>query len=203
MLDSWNEQLTTSGSNLVYLRIRFLKELYPFAQHKCMQISSKQDSLSIEYDSTVGLKIYCHKDPLMAVDDIKRKYSQQIKQKTEEEIEKAQVLVGPHRDDIVFCLNEKEARAFASQGQQRTIVLSLKLSELELMKQSLEEEPLLLLDDVLAELDLSRQKYLFETITNGYQTIITTTDLDSFETAWLEEVDIIKIENGCVVNGKT
>lgn len=201
MLDSWNEQITIAGSNIIYLREKYLKEIFPFAKDKCYQISGESDLLNVSYECSLGFDFDCEKSELPSVEKIKLTYERQIEAKTEEEIIRGQVIVGPHRDDIGFCINDKDAKLFASQGQQRTIVLSVKLAELDLIKHSLREEPLLLLDDVLAELDISRQKFLFDSIGSENQTIITTTDLDSFKKEWLEGVDILKIDKGKIVDG--
>lgn len=199
MLDSWNEQIAIAGSNIIYLRQKYLKEIFPFAKDKCFQISGENDSLNINYESSLGLNFNTENPNLPAIEEVRMIYTKQIENRTEEEIIKAQVLLGPHRDDISFNLNGMSAKMFASQGQQRTIVLSLKLAELDLIKASLGEEPVLLLDDVLAELDVLRQKYLFDSISSENQTIITTTDLDSFENDWLEDVEILNIKKGKIV----
>ncbi|MFP3422412.1 DNA replication and repair protein RecF, partial [Bacillus sp. SIMBA_161] len=88
-------------------------------------------------------------------------------------------VVGPHRDEVAFRINETPARSYGSQGQQRTLVLALKLAELELIETVVGEPPLLLLDDVLAELDLDRQNQLLSAIEDRFQTLITTTHLNS------------------------
>ena len=93
-----------------------------------------------------------------------------------EEMRRGQSCVGPHRDDIIFYINNQEATKFASQGQQRTIVLALKLSELDIITDKTGDEPILLLDDVLAELDDLRQNYLLKSINANTQTIITSVD---------------------------
>lgn len=200
MLESWNVQIATSGSNIIYLRQKYLKEIYPFAQAKTMEISGERDDIRIVYDSSLYYSYDVAKEEIPSLENIKEKYDKLLENLMEKEIQKAQLLVGPHRDDVVFYINDKEAKAFASQGQQRTIVLSLKLSEFSLIKQVFDEEPVLLLDDVFAELDIQRQKYLFETIGNIDQTIVTTTDIDSFEQEWLKDVDIFKVRKGVIVN---
>jgi len=106
--------------------------------------------------------------------------------------------VGPHRDDIEFKINNIDAVKFASQGQQRTLVLSLKLGELDIIKQKTGFSPILLLDDVLAELDETRQNYLLKSIENDVQTIITSVDTLLFEEEFLKDVEIYSIENGSI-----
>jgi len=113
-----------------------------------------------------------------------------------EEIRRAQCLVGPHRDDISFFINGIDAKKFASQGQQRTIVLALKLAELEIIKEKNNDTPVLLLDDVLAELDETRQNYLLNGIEDDIQTIITCTDTKAFSKEFLNDLQIVEIENG-------
>ncbi len=105
-------------------------------------------------------------------------------------------LVGPHRDDIDFTINNTPARHYGSQGQQRTLVLALKLAELELIETVVGEPPLLLLDDVLAELDLNRQNQLLEAIKDRFQTLITTTHLGSFDAQWLTASQILHVNAG-------
>lgn len=201
MIESWNEQLALAGSNIVYLRKKFLKEIYPYAKTAVDNISGGKETLKIKYDNTLDMEYYCHGDELKPLDTIRKVFNAQIKAKQDEEISKSQVIVGPHRDDIKFFLEDKDATQFASQGQQRTVVLALKLAELELVKESLQDEPLLILDDVLAELDLTRQKYLFKSISSAGQTIITTTDVDSLDLQWLDDVDIYKVQEGMISHG--
>lgn len=119
-----------------------------------------------------------------------------------EEISRRQTLFGPHRDDITFFLNDKQATSFASQGQQRSLVLSMKLAELKLVADSLKEPPVLLLDDVLAELDLNRQSLLMSLIRNDMQTIITTTHISGFRPEWLEKAAFIYVKEGSLERQK-
>jgi DNA replication and repair protein RecF len=97
---------------------------------------------------------------------------------------------------VELLLNGAPARQYGSQGQQRTIVLALKLAELQLLDQVLEEPPLLLLDDVLAELDLKRQNQLLEAIHDRFQTLITTTHLGAFDAQWLHSAQILTVQAG-------
>ena len=100
---------------------------------------------------------------------------------------------------VSFFINNIEAKKFASQGQQRTIVLSLKLAELELIKEKIDDIPVLLLDDVLAELDNIRQNYLLNAIGSETQTIITSVDTLQFDEEYLKDVEIFKISDGTLV----
>jgi DNA replication and repair protein RecF len=115
-----------------------------------------------------------------------------------EEIARGQTLSGPHRDDIILLLNGRDATSFASQGQQRSLVLALKLSELELIKDHLLESPVLLLDDVLAELDLKRQSLLMSQIDDGMQTIVSTTHVSHFNAHWLNTAHFYEVKSGTI-----
>lgn len=110
-------------------------------------------------------------------------------------------LVGPHRDDLAFFINGKEASVYGSQGQQRTTALSLKLAEIELIAEEIGEYPLLLLDDVLSELDQHRQTQLIETFQSKVQTFITTTGLESVNISKLQDACIYNVREGQVTRG--
>ncbi len=105
--------------------------------------------------------------------------------------------VGPHRDDICFLSGELDIRKFGSQGQQRTTALSLKLAEIELVKQMIKDTPVLLLDDVLSELDKSRQNYLLDSI-HDIQTVVTCTGLDEFVNHRFSINKVFHIQDGTV-----
>ena len=108
-----------------------------------------------------------------------------------------QTSVGPHRDDLCFMIQEIDVRKYGSQGQQRSCALSLKLSEIELVKKSIKETPILILDDVLSELDSNRQNFLLNSI-HDIQTIITCTGLDEFVRNRFEINKIFKVVNGTI-----
>ena len=122
-------------------------------------------------------------------DTLKRNQFQEIKQRM--------TLTGPHRDDLNFVVNGTDIRKFGSQGQQRTAALSLKLSEIELVKKTVKDYPILLLDDVLSELDSKRQEHLLSEI-NHIQTLITCTGLDEFVSSKFQMDKIFKIVEGTV-----
>ncbi len=191
LLDVFNEQLSVTGSNIIYIRKKYLKEIEKIAQTKHRTIS-ETEQLKIRYDcGFLG-----ENDEIEEISLIKEKFDQTLADRRIEEIRRCQSCIGPHRDDIVFYINEQNASKFASQGQQRTIVLSLKLSELDMIKEKIGEAPILLLDDVLAELDDIRQNYLLKSINSDTQTIITSVDTILFEEEFLKDVKIYKIENG-------
>lgn len=192
LLEVYNEQLTILGSNIIYLRKKFLKEMEKIAQEKHSAIS-ESEKLTIDYDCNFLIK-----QEEFEIEQISEKFKNKLEERKKDEIIRGQTLVGPHRDDIIFYINNQEGTKFASQGQQRTIVLSLKLAELDVITQKTGEPPILLLDDVLAELDDVRQNYLLKTIDNNTQTIITSVDTLLFDEKFLEGVNIYKINNGTV-----
>ena len=186
LFDIYNEQLAISGANIIYLRKKFLKEIENIASKK-HQIISNSEILTLNYT--------CEKSE---IEEIAQYIKEELLKRRNEEIARHQACVGPHRDDIELKINGLDATKFASQGQQRTIVLSLKLSELEIIKDKTGYYPILLLDDVLAELDDLRQNYLLKSIDNNTQTIITSVDTLLFDKEFLKDVKIYNIENGCV-----
>ncbi len=198
LLDVWNTQLAVCGSNIIYLRLKFLAELQKIAQLKHSLIANNE-SLSIQYNSSVLGDLSVGSDIKYSVEEIAGYFQEKLLQRKEEEIIRSQSLVGPHRDDISYYINEIDSKKFASQGQQRTIVLSLKLAELELIKQKIQDTPVLLLDDVLAELDNVRQNFLLNAIGDDTQTIITSVDTVLYDEDYLKNVEIYKISDGAIV----
>jgi DNA replication and repair protein RecF len=192
LLDVWNEQLAITGSNIILLRLNFLKEILKYARLKHAFIS-KKENLSISYNSTIIDNVKVENVSEYSSSKIAEMFYEKLEQKKNEEIIRAQSVIGPHRDDVSFYIDEINSQTFASQGQQRTIVLSLKLAETELIKNKTGYNSILLLDDVLAELDDVRQTYLLNGIEEHHQTIITSVDTLHFDKKYLENVKIYKI----------
>ena len=187
LLDTYNLQMSSAAANIIYLRVKFLKELEKLAKLKHKTVSGEEE-LSFEYD--------CEIDSKLPLKDLSSVIYEKLCNIKNDEIRHAQCLFGPHRDDISFFINDVDAKKYASQGQQRTLVLALKLAELDIIKDKTGENPILLLDDVLAELDNIRQNYLLKTITDDTQTIITSVDTLAFDNEFLSDVDIVKISKG-------
>lgn len=198
LLEVFNTQLCVSGSNIIFLRLKFLKELQKIATEKHLQIAENEILTTIYNSSAIEDFDFCTQNIPM-VEEIAQKFEEKLNQRKLEEIVRAQSLVGPHRDDVSFFINGIEAKKFASQGQQRTIVLSLKLAELELIKEKISDTPVLLLDDVLAELDNVRQNFLLNAIGKNTQTIITSVDTLHFDEEYLKDVEIFKISEGKIL----
>ncbi|MDD3419300.1 MAG: DNA replication/repair protein RecF [Candidatus Gastranaerophilales bacterium] len=193
VLSVWDEQLVISGSNIVFLRLKYLNEIKETVTQK-HSIIAPDEKLDFNYVSTIFGET--NDFDAYSIDAIAAFYKEKMKDVRQEEIIRAKTLIGPHRDDIEFFINSKSATKYASQGQQRTIVLSLKLSEIDIIKQKIDDTPLLLLDDVLAELDKNRQNYLLTSIEDDIQTIITSTDAHGFEAEFLNDVKIFHVKQG-------
>lgn len=194
MLEVWNEQLAVTGSNIIFIRLNFLYELQKTAAEKHRQISDNE-ILRTEYNSSILGDISSDKKFEFNNEYILEKFKEKLEEKKSEEIIRAQSVAGPHRDDISYFINNTDSKKYASQGQQRTIVLALKLAELQLIKEKINTNAILLLDDVLAELDDLRQNFLLDAIGNDTQTIITSVDTLHFKKEYLENVEIFEIKN--------
>ncbi len=203
----WDIQLARVGARLVKARAAVLEKLLPQAEANLTRVSGLKERLSavylfrvkqrdVEEDGEEDANLRLAELLAMKEEDLAKRIYLNLKDRRAEEVVRKQTLTGPHRDDIVFAINDFAAHAFASQGQQRSLVLALKLAELKLVEEALSEPPLLLLDDVLAELDLSRQGMLMELVKADMQTLITTTHLDGFRPDWLVGAQITRVEAG-------
>ena len=192
-LEVLSEMLSELASKIVFHRLDFMKQLEALAIPIHDQLSLGREKFSVSYQATIPLE-----DGLTPA-QMKEIYIDQFKKNQTREADQATTLIGPHRDDLIFYLNEVPVQTYGSQGQQRSTVLSLKLAEIELMKLSTGEYPLLLLDDVLSELDDDRQTHLIKAIENKVQTFITTTSLDGIKQQFINEPIVIPIEKGTIL----
>lgn len=199
MLDVWNEQLAITGSNIIFIRLNFLHELQKIAMKKHQQIS-ETEQLRMFYNSSIIGDISSIEKFEFNNKYISDNFKKKLEEKKLEEIIRGQSIIGPHRDDISYFINNNEAKKYASQGQQRTIVLALKLAELELIKEKTQTNAILLLDDVLAELDDLRQNFLLDAIGNETQTIITSVDTLHFKEEYLDNVEIFEIKDNIIIS---
>jgi len=209
----WDAQLVAAGTRVIRRRSRGLQRLIPLARSWHQAISGDTEQLTITYQPNISTDMSIGETPLLKDDaessstasqldepnHIQQAFFEKIKSRAIAEYHQRTSLAGPHRDDIDFSINQTPARQYGSQGQQRTLVLALKLAELELIEAVIGEPPLLLLDDVLAELDLKRQNQLLETIEDRFQTLITTTHLGAFDAKWLKESQILTVHQGALL----
>lgn len=168
-LEVWDHHLVKTGARIMKARKDFIKRLDTIAAERHERLTNCEEKLKLEYDPSFKIE---EADEEKEVEDAFRR---SIKKNREKELMKGTTLTGPQRDDIDIILNGESTRIYASQGQQRTSVLSMKLAEIDIMKEETGEYPVLLLDDVLSELDDRRKEYLLDSI-DEIQTLITSTD---------------------------
>lgn len=180
-LSVWDMQLAEYGQRIIRRRSTFIEELRElvFKNHK--NISGNREELIMTYEPDVGAD----------------QFASELAAAREKDMKYCQTSVGPHRDDLLFQIGDADIRKFGSQGQQRTSALSLKLSEIELVKNIIHDTPVLLLDDVLSELDSNRQNYLLASI-HDIQTIITCTGLDEFVKNRFQIDRVFEVKSGHV-----
>ncbi|MGN0511026.1 MAG: DNA replication/repair protein RecF [Lachnospiraceae bacterium] len=162
-LDVWDFQMAQFGKKIVQAREAFIRKLNEIIQDIHRNLTGGRESLELIYEPSVTAETI----------------EQEIARNRERDLKLKLTTTGPHRDDFCVRVNGIDIRKFGSQGQQRTAALSLKMSEIYLVKEIMKDTPVLLLDDVLSELDNSRQNYLLNSI-HDVQTIITCTGLDEF-----------------------
>lgn len=181
MLDILDEQLIRYGSVLIRLRRTFVEELNQIICGIHDTLSGKKEKLILEYENHTDIECFADR----------------LKESREKDIRTKITNCGPHRDDISFMVNGIDIRKYGSQGQQRTAALSLKLSEIEIVRKNVKDTPVLLLDDVLSELDSGRQRYLLENI-HDIQTLITCTGIDDFVSNHFKIDRLFHVVNGTV-----
>ena len=179
-LDVYDQQLVTYGEKIIEARQGFIVDISRTASVIHNDISSGEN-LEIKYCGNVSANEFIHK----------------LKANREKDIYYKTTSVGIHKDDLLFNINGVNARDYGSQGQQRTVCLSLKLAEVNMVKEKTGYIPILLLDDVLSELDRSRQLYILKSI-DGVQTIITSTGVDDIKDC-VEQVKFFYVKNGVVI----
>ncbi|WP_297815024.1 DNA replication/repair protein RecF [uncultured Lactobacillus sp.] len=192
-LDVLSDQLAGIAAEIIYRRLNFVKLLNGYAHKAHSQISANREELEIVYQPSIN-EIEANDQ----VNDIYTKLLESFHKNKANEIRKGTTLTGPHRDDLVFMINGKNAHDYASQGQQRTIALSMKLAEIQLVHHLTNEYPILLLDDVMSELDHDRQSSLLNYIHGKTQTFITTTDLEGISWEIVKAPKIYYIKSGII-----
>ena len=182
-LDIWDLQLSQYGSRIIERRKRFVEEINEIISSIHQKLTGGREEIRVIYEPSSGD---------MPLEDA-------VRINSEKDIKMKSSSVGPHRDDICFLSGNLDIRKFGSQGQQRTAALSLKLSEIELVKRMIHDTPVLLLDDVLSELDKHRQNYLLDSI-HDIQTLITCTGVEEFVNHRFSINKVFHVHNGQVVN---
>ncbi len=169
IINIWNDYLVNIGAEIILYRHDYINKLKNYATNIYADISGNKEKFELNYLCNAGNVNNMDKE------EIKKYFYQKINSNFNHEIQNKITMYGPHKDDISIKINDKECKYFGSQGQQRSAILSIKLAEIEIIKEEIGEYPVLLLDDVLSELDNKRKGYLINHI-QGVQTFITTTD---------------------------
>ena len=180
-LPVWDEQLITYGKKIITRRQQFINDINIIVKDIHSKITSGKENIDVSYDPNI--------EDIFFLDEL-------VKNK-EKDMRFCQTSVGPHRDDIKITVDGIDIRKFGSQGQQRTCALSLKLSEIKLVENTINDKPILLLDDVLSELDKNRQSDLLDNLLDT-QTIITCTGLDEFVKNRFKLKTVYKVTDGSI-----
>ncbi|MCH5314640.1 MAG: DNA replication/repair protein RecF [Eubacterium sp.] len=189
MIYIWDKNLAVSGAKIIYQRQKYIEALLPYAQDVFDGISKGREMLDLKLKGPFDYEG-------LSVNDIQKNLMFALDNNRGNDIINRITNVGPHRDDLDIMINSKSARSFGSQGQQRSCVLALKLAEASLLKEMTENKPLALFDDVMSELDISRQDYILNHI-KDWQIFITCCDANTV--LRLKEGKTFHIENGEII----
>lgn len=189
----WDQQLVETGAYLIVQREHTVAALDRLAQGIHDELSGEQGKSNFVYFRSID-KQRGKEDS--QIEETAEVFTKALQAAREKEVAQGMSLVGPHRDDLRFFVNEMDAGAYASRGQQRTVALSLKLAEAKFMLDTTKEYPILLLDDVLSELDAQRRHHLLNSTAKHKQVLITTTDLDRFEQDFLAQASLFRVTQG-------
>lgn len=191
----WDKQLVTAGTYILAERSRALHDINEHASPIHAEISGDPAPLRVSYVSTVNA-------PLTDRAALLAGFNQQLEHTLRDEMDRGQTLIGPHRDDVQWGLNDVDLGIYGSRGQQRSLTLAIKLAEAELMRTRTQDAPVLLLDDILSELDAVRRAHLLQFIDRpDQQTLITAADLADFDPSFLARITRIRVDHGQVLTG--
>ena len=180
-IDAYSKLLVEHGTVLKNVRTDLIESLTPWADEAQNKVSGKAEPLELRYQPGGG-------------DDLEAS----LAASREEEARRRQTLVGPHRDDVILTLHGMPAAQFASEGQQRTVALALKLAQAKLLSAMRREEPIMLLDDIFGELDPARRNALLAYLPEGAQKLITTTHIDWAKGTGFESAKVFNVREGDV-----
>jgi DNA replication and repair protein RecF len=211
-LDYWDEKLAVFGAQIIYARIQAIQELEHLARPFHTQLTRSQELLRLDYQPSydpnpapsrqIELPMNLSVDRSgIAVEKIQAGFISQLRRSRTEEIQRGVTRLGPHRDELRFVSNGIDLGIYGSRGQGRTAVLALKLAEVAWMKAKTGQWPVLLLDEVLAELDPARRFDLLSRLMDSEQAMLTTTDLDLFSADYVRQARVWQIKAGQVQTG--
>lgn len=209
----WDEQIVQYGSIIIAGRQKFLRELEYNAQRAHLELTGKREILTLRYQPSFvptfagdgqlsfnapGLDL--HRD--LDHEQIAPQFADKLKAEQNESIHRGMTLSGPHRDELRLFINDRDVGLYGSRGQARTSVMAFKLAELAWMREKIGEWPILLLDEMVAELDAERRAYLLDRIDGVTQTLATTTELDIFTESFLNRATVWHVTDGQIDTGK-
>ena len=210
----WDQRLVEHGTYIVLRRQQVVQQLNRLVQRIHTELTGGKEELQLEYCASVRpgshseaayqATLLAEQDDSLEVEtaaqlrNIAASFAAQLHEAHNKELERGISMIGPHRDDLRFLANGVDMNTYGSRGQQRTIALSLKLAEVELITQEKSDKPVLLLDDVISELDEARRSYLLDAIDRVQQVIMTTTDLAYYNKKFLAEVTLWRVCAGSV-----
>ncbi|HEU0293063.1 MAG TPA: DNA replication/repair protein RecF [Anaerolineales bacterium] len=208
-LDVWDEALTRLGSQIILWRIEAVQQIERLASRVHNELTRGSEILRLAYDPAfdplpkpngqMGLKMDTVIDRShLELDDIQDGFRTRLRELRSEEIARGVTTIGPHRDDLRFLANHIDLGEYGSRGQVRTALLALKLAEVNWMKDRTGEWPVILLDEVMAELDLQRRADLLQYIGESEQVLFTTTDLNLFTPEFAKQAEVWRVESGSI-----
>lgn len=211
-LDPLDERLAQSGVVVAQGRRRLVADLSRHAGPFHSKLTGGRESLRLQYQPnfdparppnltyqmSLALGEPDSPPPGISAEDLERAFLQRLRQRRREEIERGMTLTGPHRDEVRFLVGDMDLGIFGSRGQQRTAVLALKMAQLTWMQETVGEAPVLLLDEVLAELDSERRSFLLAQVDQVEQAILTATDPEMFSPAFRERAALFRVEGGII-----
>lgn len=207
-LEPWNNKLVENGAYVMARRAQAVTTYNELLAAIHPRLAADHKILTLHYQPTIPIEAFTQPEtrqlglgiapPPAPLEQISAAFRQQLAELRTKEVGAALTLVGPHRDDLRFTIDGVDMTTYASRGQGRTIAVALKLAEIELMRAETGEEPVLLLDDVMSELDKPRRAALSHAILNAHQAIVSATDLDDFTDEFLGRAKILKVNEGRV-----
>ena len=203
----WDEKLAEDGAHLVTRRREVIAALDELARAIHLELTGQDEHLSLCYEPSIRMPKKSYQMPLelglegrlgigYSEASIRESFLEQLREITCQEIQRGMSLIGPHRDDLRFLAGGVDMRIYGSRGQQRTVVLALKLAEAKLLARETGELPIMLLDEVMSELDEARRRYLMEAIKNSQQAILTTTHWNAYSPDFLAQSTLLRVQEG-------
>lgn len=199
-LEIWDQPLAAHGASLILRRAAAVRNMAPRAAAFHSFLSDGREEMTIHYQNSL-----LDKNPELdsssahtATEALTEAFCRELCRRRSEEFARRATVIGPHRDDLTVMIGGRDARLYASQGQQRTAVLAIKMAELSFVADLAGENPLLLLDDVTSELDHGRRRFLLEGVSGSVQTFLTTTALDDLDPKWIERAACFRVRSGVV-----